>query len=195
MRASDNRQTQALRLFFGQSNINATAMQIGMKHTLYQHTVGCNDDAKAHPNQMTLVDAGMLYEGVATGVLFTSSRTSDSRTSFYSVMTGKGSPVWQELVNIVKEESADMTGAKQHEFINAMDLHYKKGGYEIDDLTYNSLTGSVTISFRMSRAPAREFVFGIFVVQARNKSMADEAWGAARAEILRDHIREALRSW
>jgi hypothetical protein len=36
-----------------------------MVNTIYQHRDGCGSDAVAHPNRLTLLEAGLLYEGVA----------------------------------------------------------------------------------------------------------------------------------
>ena len=79
MQQSDNRATQALRVFFGQAAIDNTAKSIGMANTLYEHRDGCAADAVSHPNQLTLRDAATLYEGVASGSLLSTT----SRTGFY----------------------------------------------------------------------------------------------------------------
>jgi len=70
MQPSDNRWTQAMRDFFGDANIDATRVALGMNDTGLNHApMGCAGAALANPNEMTLVDAGILYEEVATGFL------------------------------------------------------------------------------------------------------------------------------
>jgi hypothetical protein len=194
MQISDNRQTQALRVFLGEANINMSAwLQAGMVHTLYQHRDGCGADAMAHPNKMTLADAGLLYEGVATGTLLNST----SRKSFYSVMAGKTSSLFGDLQSVVTEEMpVGMSPAKQNSFLNEMDIHFKPGSYGLSDGYNRTLAGSVTIPFNVNGATVhRDFVFGFFVSKATTQSKADIAWAEARLEVVREQIREALRNW
>jgi hypothetical protein len=193
MQKSDNRMVQALRVFLGQANVDLMAIQLGMTHTLYQHRDGCGSDAMAHPNRMTLTDAGLLYEGVSTGALLQSA----SRASFYSAMLGKGSPIWNDLVSIAQAEApAGMPAARVQAFVDAMDVHYKAGSYGLTDGFNITLGGSVSVPFRViGQVAPRDYAIGFFVSKASTQAKADAAWGAARAEVMREQIRDALRTW
>jgi hypothetical protein len=201
---SDNRQTQALRVYFGQANINATAQSIGMTHTSYNHRDGCGggpDGAVTHPNHLTLVDAGTLYEGIASGTLLKPA----SRTALFGLMAGKNydfSGVWKDLQKIVNQEApAGMTAAKKQSFLDALDTRYKAGGYGLSTGNYRSIAGWASVPIRVQIGPgvglvtSRQYAFGIFIAHASDATKADTTWAAARAELLREPIREALKTW
>jgi hypothetical protein len=201
---SDNRQTQALRVKFGQLNINNTAQFIGMTHTSYNHRDGCGggpDGAVTHPNHLTLADAGVLYEGIAKGTLL----KPVSRTALYSLMAGKNydfSGVWSDLKKIVdKEAPAGMSAAKKKSFLDALDTRYKAGGYGLSTGTYRSIAGWASIPIHVPLKPglnlvtSRQYTFGIFIARASDATNATTTWAAARAELLREPIREALKTW
>lgn len=189
MMQSDNRRTQALRMFFGQDQINATAHGIGMVNTLYQHRDGCGGDAKDHPNQLTLTDVSKLYAGVADGSLLSGQR----RTDFYAVMNGGAGT---GPVALVAQEAPDgMPAAKLQSFIDQMADHSKFGSYTLDSGEYRTGAGSLTIPFRVGgKVVLRDFVYGAFVVKATNGNAAAAAY-TVTAEIAREQIHDALLSW
>jgi hypothetical protein len=63
MRASDNRDTDALRRLFGSGNLQRTIEVLGMGATRWEAVIGCGR------NQATLQDLGRLYEAVGRGLL------------------------------------------------------------------------------------------------------------------------------
>lgn len=199
MQKSDNNRTQAIRVRFGQDNINNTAQAIGMKNTSINHRIGCgggSDGAVAKHNRLTLADAGVLYEGVAKGTLLTTT----NRQTFYSLMAGKQfdfSGVWQDIQKMVNEEAPPgMTAAQKQSFLNQVQTSYKAGSYSLSDGQYRSIAGWVQIPFRSSGAVVpRQYVFGIFIDKATNSDKASNTWATARAEVLREQIRAALKTW
>src|SRR5450631_1236882 len=79
---SDNARTREITDTFGDANINAFALSIGMQNTKINHIIGCGGPV---PDQMTLADVAVLYEGVANGTLLAPA----SQTTFVSLMAGK----------------------------------------------------------------------------------------------------------
>ena len=200
MQNSDNRRAQAVRTYFGQTNINATAKALGMTHTSYNHRDGCGggaDGAVADPNHLTLVDAGILYEGVAKGTFI------NDRKAFFSLMAGKNydfSTIWQGMQKIVNEEApAGMTAAKRQSFLDQMDTRYKGGGYSLSTGEHQSIAGWAKIPFRNARVIGgvafHEYVFGFFISKASDLLKTNNASTAVRAELFREEIRESLKSW
>lgn len=193
MRVSDNRHTQALRVYFGEENINATAQQlVGMKDTALRHRIGCGggrDGAIAKPNRLTLYDAGLLYEKVADGSLL----TPEYRQIFYEIMLGKD----RDITRIVDEEApSPMTPQQKTAFLNQMDMRQKSGSYDLCNpvcLQYRSIAGWAKIPFcREGVVTPREYVFGIFIHGA---IAAVQAFNVARVELLREQIRAALQAF
>lgn len=190
MMASDNRRTQALRTFIGQTQINALAHSIGMTNTIYQHRDGCGSDAIAHPNRLTLNEAAKLYGGVADGSLLPT-----NRASFYSVMAGGGA-AGSSLQTIAKQEAPDgMPDAKVQSFIKAMADHFKPGSYSLNTGENRTVAGSITIPFRVGdKVEPRDFAYGAFIVNATNGDKAAAAYTVSN-EISREQIHEALLHW
>lgn len=199
MMASDNRRTQAIRVFFGEANINATAQAAGMTHTSYNHRDGCAsgaDAAIAEPNHLTLADAGRLYEGVARGTLLGES----ARASFYSLMAGgASSAVLTNIQTIVNQEAPPgMSNALKQSFMSKVETRFKPGSYGLPSGNYRAIAGWVRLPWRRigsQNSPGRQFVYGIFVARAPDGEDASAALNAAMVELLREQIRESLAKW
>jgi hypothetical protein len=200
---SDNRHTQAIRVYFGQASINATAQTLGMKDTLIQHRIGCGpahgvqDNFIDKPNRLTLFDAGLLYEGVANGSLL----TPPNRQTFYELMAGKefdSTGIWRAIQDmIVAEAPPNMTAEQRSSFASQADTRYKAGNYYWCDpqcLYWMSIAGWAQIPFcREGKIVVRQFVFGIFFDRSsRNPSTA---FRLAKAELLREQLRDALQAF
>ncbi len=200
---SDNRHTQAIRVYFGEASINATAQNLGMKDTLIQHRMGCGpthnpqDNFLDKHNRLTLFDAGLLYEGVANGSLL----TPPNRQTFYELMAGKEfdfTGIWSAIQRmIVAEAPPNMTAQQRAAFTNQMDTRYKAGDYTWCDpqcLYWRSIAGWAQIPFcQEGRIVIRQYVFGIFFDKAsRNPSTA---FRLAKAELLREQLRDALQAF
>jgi hypothetical protein len=67
--------------------------------------------------------------------------------------------------------------------------------YGLEDGFNITLGGLVTVPFRVIGLVApRDYAIGFFVSKASTQAKADTAWGAARAEVMREQIRDALRT-
>jgi len=199
MENSDNNRTQALRALFGENNINATAAMLGMGDSLLQHRIGCAggaDGAIAEPNMLTLIDAGRLYEAVATGLL-----NPANRAVFYDRMLN-GVPA---MVNtIINEEAASLgiNNAKRDNFRTRIQTAHKGGSYTFivggNTIQHRTRGGWISLPTKGRNGCSfgeREYFFGAFVNDATNGTAASNAVQAGWCELLRDEIRSALATW
>jgi hypothetical protein len=208
---SDNARTREITDTFGAANMNAYAASIGMFGTQLNHIVGCGGPV---PNQMTLTDAGALYEGVANASLLTPA----NQATFYSLMAGKAefnaeqsdfTHLWDtDIPAIISQAAPGATAAQRRDYQNAMDLAYKAGNYVIcsDSCShiadYYSISGWARIPFCNAGSPApQDYVFGIFLHGAIDNSYSDgkstvaaQNFLAAKAELLRQPIVAGLTS-
>jgi hypothetical protein len=191
MEQSDNRWTQAMRVRFGEANLNATAQALGMTNTLLRHRLGCgdgSDGAVAEPHRLTLTDIGRLYEGVANGYLLTSSR----RNTFYSLMVDG---LDSNLNAIIDQEAASLglSATKISNFKSRVRTAAKPGFYTLNSRIYTSLGGWIKLPFKSGTTyTPREYVFGVFFHNAT--SVSGSVW-THRAELLREQIRAALQTF
>lgn len=199
---SDNTRTRELNDFFGVSNVNLMANTIGMSHTAINHIIGCGGPI---PNQTSLDDMGLLYEGVANGTLVDATR----RDLFFSQMAGKAqfmvegydwTGLWStDLPNIIKQEApAWVPPAMLTAYLNQMDLAYKAGNYNLcttvacTSLIYDiAISGWAKIPFCDGGGP-RQFAFGTFINQATNLTNASNAFNSTKSELLREQIHAGL---
>ncbi len=190
MGPSDNRWTQAMRDFFGDGNIDATRTGFGMNDTALIHLIGCGNQAIANPNQLTLVDAGLMYESVAEGFL-----DAPTRTSAYSLLTQDNATFNQ----IITDESAGMglSGSSLQAFRDQRQSANKAGSYGLSDGQYRSVAGWVQVPWKDTvtcEVEIREYVYGAFIHQADSITMGFSIRGTG-AELLREEIAAALETW
>jgi hypothetical protein len=207
---SDNARARELTDYFGDANINAFALSIGMTHTSINQIIGCADP----PDTMTLDDAATLYEGVADGTLLEPNTVG----IFYSLMAGKSefesegydfTAIWSpDVAEIISQEApAGYTAAEEQNYQANMDLAYKPGGYII---CQNSSCTSVledVIVFGWFQLPVcsaggtsyKQYVFGIFLYDAPDTSwysgkttIAETNFNNAKAELMREQIQAGL---
>ncbi len=211
MQFSNNAQTRAVGDTFGFANINATADAIGMIDTQINQTVlGCGTPPF---NDLTLVDIGLLYEGVADGTLLNAA----NRNTFFSLMAGQKMfqsqgfdfvGIWEDIQDIVDEESpGSLSAAQKQAFLDQMGENAKAGGYTTcprtgpcsvaaDLVEYRSLGAWARVPFcQGSTVVPREYVFGFFIDEATDRDNADDTFANVRAELLREQIRDALSGW
>ncbi|GBC75818.1 hypothetical protein HRbin07_00006 [bacterium HR07] len=206
MRQSDNARTQALRVRFGEANINATAQALGMKDTLLQHRLGCSGrgdqrvpgdyGALDKPNRLTLVDAGLLYESVAQGKVL----DSEHRQIFYEIMLGKVGSLtpWGFLRQIITQEiPVGMTQEKVTAFMESIEIRYKAGSYTFCTgflcTNHQSVAGWARVPFcEGAEIRPREYVLGDFFSEAVGN--ASIMTSITYAKLLREQVRAALRS-
>jgi Beta-lactamase enzyme family len=195
MEQSDNRWTQAMRVRFGEANINATAQALGMTNSLVQHRIGCGsgiDGAVLEPNRLTLTDIGRLYEAVANGYLLTTSR----RNTFYSLMVDG---LDNNLNAVIDQEAASLglSATKVTAFKTRVRTAAKAGNYtlgtSIGNQFYLTIGGWIKLPYKSGTTYlSREYVFGAFYNGAT--SISADIW-ANRAELLREQIRAALQTF
>jgi hypothetical protein len=191
MGPSDNRWTQAMRDFFGDANIDATRQTFDMDDTALNHLIGCGAAALANPNQLTLVDAGKMYESVATGFL-----DDTNRASAFSLMT-QDNGVFN---GIIDAEAAGMglSAASIASFKSQRQSANKAGSYTLSDGEYRTVAGWAQVPWKDSVTCETEiqgYVYGAFIHQADSISGAFMGIRSAGVELFREDIRAALESW
>ncbi len=190
MGPSDNRWTQAMRDFFGDPNIDATRAGFGMTDTALIHTIGCGNAAIANPNQLTLVDAGLMYESVVDGFL-----DQPTRTAAYNLMTQDNATfnaiVDAEAAGIGLDPASIAAFKAQRQSAN------KAGSYGLSDGQYRSVAGWSTVPWKDTvtcEVDVRDYVYGAFIHQADSITMGFSI-RATGAELLREDIAAALETW
>lgn len=195
---SDNQRTRAMIDTFGFTEINQTAQDIGLSGTHLNHYPGCGGPPA---NQLTLADAGIIYEGIANGTLLSAS----SRSALYARMPAQAGDFTgiQSAVNSIVDAEAPafaLSSTEISQFKSRLATHYKAGGYTLCPsgacLEYRSVAGSADIPQCLRGAVGdRNYVWSIFINGASSASAADSTFNAAKAEPLREPIRAALSTW
>lgn len=201
---SDNTRTAELVDHYGIADINKMMNAIGMNHSSINHVIGCGGPI---PNQTTLDDLALLYDGVANGSLLDATH----RTIFFNQMAGKAeyqgegydwTGLWTtDLPNIINQEApAGMSSSAKNWFRGRMDLAYKAGNYKIctngDCSTYVdhiSIFGYAQIPFCDASGP-RQYDFGIFITNSTSDASSSATFTAVKAELLREQIHAGLAS-
>jgi len=203
---SDNSRTRVIIDTFGRANVNATMTAVGMTDSSINHDIGCGGPV---PDRLTLVDAGVLYEGSADGTLITAANVD----LFHSFFPGRGqfmaegydwTGIWDtDIPNMLAAEApAGMTASQRQAYRGQMDLAYKAGNYKICTsancatyLDHYSVAGWASVPFCTGSVMApREFVFGIFLANSTSDATVQSAFNAAKGELLREQIRAGLAS-
>ena len=191
MENSDNARTQAVRAYFGEASINATATALGMSETELRHRIGCGTDATNNPNDVTLYDLGRLHEEVAQGYLGT------WRDEFYDHMSNGES--WGGITSIVDQEAAGLglSAPAIAAFKALLEVASKGGSYGLADGSYRAGFGWVKVPFLTPsrQLQPREYVVGAFVARATVGADASTAVSVAIGEQLRGELRAALATW
>jgi hypothetical protein len=200
MRISDNRTTQAVRVFFGQDEINQTAQMLDMNQTLVQHRIGCAGDVKneddavidfgaiSHHNQTTLVDLGLLYQKVVQDQVLDAIQ----KPQFFSIMSNQSNSTF---FNEVADEEANVVcldPERTQRFKSQLRFAWKGGSYNLSDLKYRSVAGWIEIPFLVDGVvEPRDYIFGVFIDGAENLDGDFSIFDPAK-ELLRDEIRAAM---
>ncbi len=195
---SDNQRTKAMIDTYGMAAINQTASTIGLTGTHLNHYPGCGGPPA---NQLTLSDAGVIYEGIANGTLLSST----NQPQLYSRMPAQAGDFTgiQSAVNSIIDAEAPAFGLSATEisqFKTRLLTHYKAGGYTLCPtgpcFEYRSVAGSAEIPVCLrGTISSRTYVWGIFIDGASSGTAADNTFNAAKAEPLREPIRSALSAW
>lgn len=195
MEQSDNARTQAVRSYFGENNLNATAAALGMASTESNHRLGCGADAIANPNHITLRDLHTLHTAVANGYL------GSFRSLYYQLMLDSVNDL--DIATVITQEgqSLGLSATTISSFISFTDVAHKGGSYGLSNggpLWYDRAEfGWLSLPFIVNDViTPREYGFGAFVNNASVDSQASTAiYTDAIPEILRPTIRSALLSW
>ncbi len=188
MRNSDNARTRAVIDTYGQANINTMAQStVGMTDSSINHVIGCGGPT---PNELTLHDVGLLYEGVAAGSLL----NAQHREQFFALMSG---PSWSKLNQIIEAEApASLSDAQQQQFQGQVRTFLKGGSYGVNGLAYRSHAGWAQIPFCVNGVmQPRQYVYGIFIHAATNSQAASDTIDSVGGELLREQIRAGLANW
>ena len=191
MGPSDNRWTQAMRDFFTDAAIDDTRDDdFDMDDTALNHRIGCGALAIADPNQLTLVDAGKMYEAVATGYL-----DNTWRPQAFALMTQDNAT----FNGIIDAEAAGLglSAASITSFKAQRQSANKAGSYGLSDGQYRSVAGWAQMPWKNSVTCAtdiQEYVYGAFIHQADTID-ATLSIRNAGAELFREELRAALESW
>src|SRR5262249_17866899 len=162
---SDNQRTKAMIDTFGFAAINQTAAAVGLTGTQLLHYPGCGGPPA---NQMTLEDAGKMYEGIANGTLVSSS----SRSDLYARMpaqAGDFTGIQSSVNGIIDQEAAaiGLNATEISQFKSRILTHYKAGGYTLCPVNqcyeYRSVAGTAEIP-QCTRGTVgnKNYVWGIF---------------------------------
>jgi hypothetical protein len=182
---------------FGFAAINQTAADVGLTGTHLNHYPGCGGPPA---NQLTLADAGIIYEGIANGTLLSAS----SRTALYARMPAQAGDFTgiQSAVNSIVDAEAPafgLTATEVSQFKVRLATHYKAGGYTLctpSCLEYRSVAGVAEVpQCTRGVTGSRNYVWGIFIDGASSSAAADNTFNGAKAEPLREPIRSALSAW
>lgn len=198
MGPSSNFWTEALREHFGNAAIDATRQALGMNDTQLERVLGCGGQPGgfgADPNQpsnhLTLVDAGTMYEAVATGFLNPVTRAVG--------FPGQIMVRYQSQFNTITDEEAVGLGLSADALASVkaqQSAASKPGGVTLQGKRYSSVAGWVSLAFKDAdcQITPREFAYGVFRHGA-DLDLITVSVATAGTEMFREQIREALESW
>jgi hypothetical protein len=207
---SDNAATRTLILAVGPgaptfAGINATAATLGMASTNMNIYPGCGIT-----NQMTQVDAALLYEQIWNGTALSTA----SRDALFQLMPAA------TYIDMFGNDIGDFTGSLgdtlaiadaeaaalgvpvsvRDEFKSEIMLHYKAGGDAVTlggvSSSHYSISGLAEIP--TCSGPTRTitpYLWGLFIDGASNDYAASTTFLTANAEPLRRPVNEALADW
>lgn len=194
MERSDNRWTQAVRRYFGDEPLRATAREAGMASTVMRHRIGCAEALDA-PNASTLRDLCGLMRGAAAGTLL----SEENATIFLDLMAND---LFIRLRAIFDDEGAAL--GLPPAVIRAVErrqmLAWKSGKYNIGEYKCQSVVGLARlVSWDAGALRSREYVFGVFVDDARSfpeqGTRATLFSLAVASELLRSEVSAVLASF
>ncbi len=200
---SDNAATQGIRNLYGLAAITNTAQNIaGMTSTSINHTLGCGSDAFANPNQLTLRNAGELYERIETLQIL----DEPTRDTYYSLMQNQDtpSPWWftTNLEDLVDEVAIDLgiPDAAGSYWTNVRTA-WKPGGYTLPQYgsqdEFISVAGIVSLPTCARTGTSiryRDYVFGVFVHGGLDNSTTINRVTEAAKELFRGAVAQGLAS-
>jgi hypothetical protein len=194
MTCSDNRHTDALRNFFTDEAILETAASLGMADTDFNHIIGCPSCDSF--NEITLVDLGRLYEGVANGFL-----DETHQQLFHDLMLNETNSGFINTLNTIVDEevaNADKDPQVAADFKALIRYATKGGSYtflpgcgEDADSLFRSSAGILELPINNGVTNC-EYVFGAWM---NGVPEVVQSTGTVAAELIRLAICEALQTW
>jgi len=217
---SDNRATDALTRRYGFAGLNATAALAGMTRTHIYHRIGCPAASSPQPyqhNELTLRDAGRIYEGVENGTLLDFTR----KTSLYNYLVGGTLTANSPLGAMITAEgtAAGLTSGEISQFISSTVSLSKGGSYNLcpDTGSCNApvvadrtVGGTLWVPFKDGNGTIVKtpFVFGRFFNVQVNCTFASVTAGTCAAfnnevagnatvsvEMFRSIVKQAIATW
>ena len=192
---SDNAATEAIRDRYGEAAI-MSSVQIfgGVQDSGLNHApLGCGTQAVANPNEMTLRDAGSLYEEIATGPTVAAVRE-DMYRWMQSHLTTPSDQWWlttQVRQMVVDEATSLGIPDDASGFWDSMEIAWKPGGYGLNGLNYVSVAGTIAIPECLRGTQVlNDYVFGLFL----HGSVDTQRLFDVTQEMFRDLIRAGLES-
>lgn len=193
---SDNPATEAIRARYGEFDIMNSVRTFGGVSTdsdLNHAPLGCGTQAVAAPNELTLRDAGNLYEQIVNGAAL-----STVRTGFYETMQSHLTPEtdqwWltdQIQQMVVDEANAAGVSYLAGDYLDQMEWAWKPGGYTLNGKEFVSVAGTIQIPECVrARFSDRDYVFGLFLHDAIDTQRLFDV----TQELFRDLVREGLES-
>jgi hypothetical protein len=152
MMRSRNAPTEALRLFFGESNVAATAQRLGLINTRHFGPTGCVRNAA------TLEDFGFLFEQAQSSYL-----NAANWTQFVDL--AQHIPIFEinGIIDSVVASLPLLAGDFRDRFRNRMTCVFKEGN-GADTVMKKSVAGYITLPFHDGlRVIDRQYVYGVFV--------------------------------
>jgi hypothetical protein len=223
MGPSDNRTTRGFQLRYTQTTLNNFIDNtVHMTNTQLRQIIGCGFQNDLR-NDLTLVDAGRLYEGVGNGSLLSGA----NRTTFYGIMVGGYISSTSPLATIIRQEATALgkSTAVANSFIANTWRRWKGGSYDVCPSTgscsppyeyIRTEAGIISLPAKVSGTISpRLYVFGRFVEKLsmpcrfQNPGESAASYGSvcppwktandtlakARDESLRAQVRSALATW
>lgn len=193
---SDNPATEAIRARYGEASIMSEVRVFGGVSTqsdLNHAPLGCGGPAAANPNQLTLRDAGNLYQQISTTSVLDGVLTGFLE-NMQSHLTPEGNQWW--LTNDVQQMIVDEANALgvpdiADSYWEAMEIAWKPGGYTLNGKNFVSVAGSIQIPTCNSGGYVeRDYVFGLFI----HDSIDTQRLFDVTQEMFRGEIRDGLEA-
>ncbi len=194
---SDNNRTKSIHDRYGRTTLNNYAASLGMSSTHINHDIGCGEP----PNQLTLRDAGHLYELIASNALFNSTW----ENTLYQHMINATGTVGSFNTNIDTEAAlTNLTASEIATFKTLCFLAEKGGSYGVPPpggggcCVYDYTNGGyMKLPFKdgSGNIVYHEYVIESMTNNEPNQTAAGTTNGNVWWTMASDRILAALRSW
>jgi hypothetical protein len=194
---SDNNRTKSIHDRYGRTTLNNYAASLGMASTQINHDIGCGTPA----NELTLRDAGHLYELIANGSLFNQTW----QDTLYQHMLNNNGTVGSFNTNINTEAAlTNLTASEISQFKGLCYMAQKGGSYGVPPpgggacCVYDITNGGwMKLPFKDAGGNIvyHEYVITSFTNNEPNQTAAGNTNSNIWWTMADDRILAALRSW